>query len=373
MGSVLSQNISFRIISLFHLLLQEEIIMSDPVRIGLVGLGRAGVGMHIPELENYTDKFKIVAVCDIIEERRTQWAEKLGAKAYASIEELIRDPDVELVDIATRSRDHYAHAKAALLAGKDVQLEKPFCRNITEAEELVRLGSQPAGPHLYIRHNRRFEDNFEQVNKIIDSGILGRVFEIKLARNQYDRRRDWQTLHEFGGGQLLNWGPHIIDHSLRFCEGSYDILYSNLQHIAAGGDCEDHIKIVFSGKNGRIVDMEISGGCALPVPEYMVYGSKGSLVSESDGFRIRYLDPENKLSPVVSSPATPGDGQSFGSGETLVWKEEVIPFERNGDISRIWEALYNAIRFNVPHPVTLNQALDVVRVITKVKKDTIFE
>lgn len=347
--------------------------MAEPVRIGLVGLGRAGVGMHIPELSSRTDKFKIVAVCDIIEERRTEWAEKLGAKAYASIEELISDPDVELVDIATRSRDHFPHAKAALLAGKDVQLEKPFCRNAAEAAELVTLGSQPAGPHLYIRHNRRFEDHFEQVQKIIASGLLGTVYEIKLARNGYDRRRDWQTIHEFGGGQLLNWGPHIIDHSLQFCEGSYQVLYSNIQHIAAGGDCEDHIKIVFTGRNGRIVDMEISGGCAVSVPEYVLYGSKGSLVSERDGFHVRYLDPDNKLSPVVSDPATPGSKQSFGSGEKLIWKEEVIPYEHYGDTSRIWDALYDAIRNSIPHPVTLAQALEVVKVITRVKEGTIFE
>ena len=347
--------------------------MSNPIRIGLVGLGRAGVGMHIQELESRKDKFVIVAVCDEIEERRNTWAEKLGAKAYATIEELVKDPDVELVDIATRSCDHYAHAKIALLAGKDVQLEKPFCTKAEESAELVALGSQPAGPHLYIRHNRRFENGFEQVNKIIDSGIIGTVYQIKLARNGYDRRRDWQTLHEFGGGQLLNWGPHIVDHSLRFCGGACNVVYSDIQHIAAGGDCEDHIKIVFTGINGRIVDMEISGGCAIDVPEYTMYGSKGSLVSTPDGFKVRYLNPEIILPPVVSDPATPGSGQSFGSNEKLEWKEEVIPYEHYGDCPRIWDHLYAAIREGKPFPVTLQQALDVITVITDVKAGTIFE
>ena len=347
--------------------------MSNPIRIGLVGLGRAGVGMHIPELSGREDKFKIVAVCDEIESRAVEYGEKLGAKAYTCIEDLVKDPDVELVDIATRSVDHYAHAKIALLAGKDVQLEKPFCTSIWEAEEIAALGSQPGGPHLYIRHNRRFEDHFEQAQKIIDSGILGTVYEIKLARNSYDRRRDWQTISEFGGGQLLNWGPHIVDHSLRFCGGQYDVVYSNIQHIAAGGDCEDHIKIVFTGVNGRIVDMEISGGCATRIPEYTMYGSKGSLVSEGDGFHVRYLDPANVLGPVISDPATPGAGQSFGSGEKLQWIDTVIPYESYGDCVRIWDHLYAAIRENIPHPVKLHEALDVIRVITEVKEDTIFD
>lgn len=347
--------------------------MSNPIRIGLVGLGRAGVGMHIAELESRKDKFVIVAVCDEIEERRTVWSEKLGAKAYATIEDLVKDPDVELVDIATRSCDHYAHAKCALLAGKDVQLEKPFCTKAAEAAELISLGSQPAGPHLYIRHNRRFENGFEQVNKIIDSGILGTVYQVKLARNGYDRRRDWQTLKEFGGGQMLNWGPHIVDHSLRFCGGSCNVVYSDIQHIAAGGDCEDHIKIVMTGINGRIVDMEISGGCAIETPEYILYGSKGSLVSKPDGFHLRYLDPSIVLGPVVSDPATPGSSQSFGSNEKLQWVEEVVPYEDNGDCPRIWDHLYAAIRENKPFPVTLQQALDVITVLEDAKIGTIFE
>lgn len=74
------------------------------------------------------------------------------------------------------------------------------------------MGTNPSGPHLYLRHNRRVESGFEKVNEIIDSGVLGDVFSIKLTRNGYSRRCDWQTISEFGGGQLLNWGPHIVDH-----------------------------------------------------------------------------------------------------------------------------------------------------------------
>jgi predicted dehydrogenase len=276
------------------------------------------------------------------------------------------------VVIATRSADHYAHAKAALLAGKDMFLEKPFCMTAAQAKELIALGSQPAGPHLYIRHNRRFEEGFQTAMAIIDSGKLGDVYEIKLTRNGYQRRQDWQTIAAFGGGQLLNWGPHIIDHSLRFCGGDYQKLYSELRHVAAAGDCEDHIKIVFTGVNGRIVDMEISGGVALPTPEYLIYGSKGSLVSDGGKFRLRYLDPDVELSPVTADPETPGSGKGFGNSEKLVWKEEEID-AGSGGTDRIWDALYETIRFGKAFPVTLDQAAKVIDVIETVKKGTIFE
>lgn len=345
--------------------------MSNPIRIGLVGLGRAGGGMHYHEISARQDKFVFHAVCDIIEERTELFVEKFGSRPYTRIEDLLADPEVELVSIATRSCDHYKHAKMALLAGKDVMLEKPFCMSMAQAEELIALGSEPAGPHLYIRHNRRFECDFNKVCEIIDSGILGDVYEIKLTRNNYQLRNDWQTINEFGGGQLLNWGPHIIDHSLRFCGGDYKEMYSNIKHVAAAGDCEDHIKIVFTGINNRIVDMEISGGAALPTPVYRVYGSKGALVSQSGGFHLKYLDPSVPLAHIKANPETPGTGDGFANTEKLHWIEEDILSTGDGT-DCIWDALYETIRFGKKFPVTLDQAKKVIEVIEKVKSGTIF-
>ncbi len=345
--------------------------MTKPIQVGLIGLGRAGNGMHRNELRPRGDKFHFAAVCDILEERTVPFAEEFGSRAYTKIEDLLADPEVELVTIATRSVDHFKHAKMALKAGKNVFLEKPFCMKTEQARELIALGSEPGGPHLYIRHNRRFEGGFETAMQIIDSGKLGDVYEIKLTRNGYQRRNDWQTISEFGGGQLLNWGPHIIDHSLRFCGGDYRTMYSSIKQVAAAGDCEDHIKIVFTGVNGRIVDMEISGGVALPTPEYMIYGSKGAMISERGKFHLRYLDPEVPLAKIEADPNTPGTGASFGNSEKLNWIEEDIPF---GDgTTRIWDALYETIRFGKAFPVTLDQAAKVIDVIEAVKKGTIFE
>jgi predicted dehydrogenase len=149
--------------------------MSEPIRVGLVGLGRAGNGMHKKELGSRQDKFRFYAVCDIIEERTVPFVEEFGSKPYTRYEDMLADPQVELVDIATRSCDHFLHAKMALLAGKDVMLEKPFCMRKSEVDELIALGSQPAGPHLYVRHNRRFENGFVKAMEIIESGKLDKT------------------------------------------------------------------------------------------------------------------------------------------------------------------------------------------------------
>lgn len=308
----------------------------------------------------------------MIEERCKEFEELFGCRTYTNIEDMIADPEVEVVDIATRSCDHYIHSKMALLAGKSVLVEKPFCQTYEEAKELVRLGSQPAGPRIFVRHNRRFEEGFVKVNEIIDSGILGEVYEIRLARDGYQRRNDWQTIKEYGGGQLLNWGPHIVDHALRFCGGGYVSLFSDIRRVAAVGDAEDHIKLVFKGVNGRVVDMEISGGVAAKVPEYLIYGSRGSLVGEDNMLKLKYLDPDVELQNVKADPATPGSGAAFGNKEQLVWKEEIIELQKEDQTAVIWDYFYESYRNHKPYPISNDQAMEVVRVLEEVKIGTEF-
>ena len=346
--------------------------MAKPIKVGVVGLGRIGMSVHRECLKARPDKFTVVAACDLIEERTARYAAEFGCRTYDKIEDMIADPEVEVVDIATRSCDHYAHAKMALLAGKSVLVEKPFCETYEQAKELVWLGSQPAGPRIFVRHNRRFEEGFIKVNEIIDSGILGEVYEIRLARNGYQRRNDWQTIMAFGGGQLLNWGPHIVDHSIQFCGGKYEQMFADIKRVAAVGDAEDHIKLVFKGVNGRVVDMEISGGVAQPVPEYMIYGTRGSLIGEDNKLKLRYLDPTVELADIQADPSTPGSGSAFGNDEQLTWKEEVIELAPYDKTDVVWDYFYEAYRNNKPYPITSEQAMEVVRTLENAKIGTIF-
>ena len=347
--------------------------MSKPIKIGVVGLGRIGMSVHRSCLKARPDKFEVVAACDLIPERYQKFQKEFGCRGYDNIVDLINDPEVEVVDIATRSCDHYKHAKMALLAGKSVLVEKPFCETYEEAKELIALGSQPQGPRVFVRHNRRFEAGFMKVNEIIDSGILGIVYEVRLARNGYQRRDDWQTIKEFGGGQLLNWGPHIADHAIQFCGGKYEAMFADLKRVTAVGDAEDHIKIILKGVNGRVVDMEISGGVAIKTPEYMVYGTRGTLVSEGKNLRVKYLDPEVELPDIKANPETPVEGADYGSNGPLQWIEELIemPFDPH-ETEEIWDYFYESYRNFKPYPITSEQACNVVKLLEDAKIGTEF-
>ncbi|NLG49691.1 MAG: Gfo/Idh/MocA family oxidoreductase [Chloroflexi bacterium] len=344
---------------------------AEPIRLGIIGVGRAGWGMHCAELKGREDKFQIVAACDLLDDRRAKMHAAYTCATYANVEDLIADPNVEMVDIASRSVDHFRHAKMALEAGKPVNLEKPMTVSYAEAKALQELSTSTGVP-LYIRHNRRFEPGFCHIREIMASGILGDVYEIKLRRVSYQRRDDWQTIKEFGGGQLLNWGPHIIDHALRLLESPVKDVWGNLKRVAAVGDAEDHIKIILTGENDRVVDLEISGGAAIREPEYLIWGSRGALSCTGNTMTLRYLDPDIPLAPRQADPGTPGT--TFGAPEDLAWVEKTIDVQPSQpvDMTMIWDALYSAVREGVPYPITLDEAVSVMWVVSKVKEGTPF-
>ena len=348
--------------------------MSNPIKLGIVGLGRAGWGMHTGEIQNKTDKYQVAAVCDIIPERVEKSVNRFNCKGYSKIEDLIADPEVEIVDIATRSCDHYRHAKMALLAGKSVLLEKPVSMNIDESTELFTLANQPGKPRLFIRQNRRFEKVFNLVRDTIASGKLGTVFEVSLDVLGYQRRDDWQTLREFGGGQVLNWGPHIIDQSLMLLDSPVKYQFGDMKHAVAGGDCEDHFTIHFVGENGRKVNMCISGAIALgDGRHYTAWGNRGAIMCEENHVRMRYIDPEQVFEPVVSDPGTPGD--SFGASGTFSavvepkWIEEDF-FVEGEDLTVIWDYMYDSFRNGAEYPIREQEVKNLMQAVTRLFNET---
>jgi predicted dehydrogenase len=328
--------------------------------------------MQANELKGREAQFRIAAVCDILPARREKAAAAHGCKTYAKAEDMLADPEVELVSVATRSCDHFKHAMMALKANKIVFQEKPFTMTFAEAR---KLRAEAAKHHdaLFMRHNRRYEPMFQHVREIIASKILGTVFEIKLRRNSFSRRDDWQTINKFGGGQLLNWGPHIVDHALQFLgyEGDLEI-WSDLKKVAAVGDSEDHIKIVMKNEQGLTVDMEISGGSAIGEPEYLVSGTRGALKASGKTLTLRYWDPKAKPSKRKANPDTPEGG--FGSKDDLVWIDQELEVgpKLKCSMTSVWDYLFEAVRKGKPYPITLDEAVAVMEVISTVKKGTPF-
>lgn len=345
----------------------------EAIRVGIIGLGRAGRGMHCRELAARGDMFKIVAACDIEPDRVEEMVKAHSCAGYADIDSFLADESMELVSIATRSPDHVTHALQALASGKMVFIEKPVAIDLDGAEKLRAAAQQYPGK-LFLRHNRRFEAGFQHIREIIASGILGNVYEIKLHRHGYQRRQDWQTIIACGGGQLNNWGPHIVDHALQFLESPVVDQWSDLKKVAAVGDAEDHVNIWLKGENGRVVNIEISGGVVIGQPTYIVFGDRGALTCDGEDIKLKYLHPDFEPVECHAIAENPPVSGGFGNTEKLQWVRKTIMVEPEHACSPsdIWNHLYAAIRKGVPFPITIDQGLEVVRVCATAKKDSEF-
>ena len=114
--------------------------MAEKIKVGILGLGRAGRGMHMSEMGRYPEKFEIVAGCDI-DPDQIETAKKVtpNARYYTDMKQLFADPEVELVTVATRSLDHVNHALMAFEAGKKVLCEKPVTSSVAEFDRQVEF------------------------------------------------------------------------------------------------------------------------------------------------------------------------------------------------------------------------------------------
>ncbi|MBE6656459.1 MAG: Gfo/Idh/MocA family oxidoreductase [Ruminococcaceae bacterium] len=345
--------------------------MAQKIKIAVLGLGRIGMPQADTEITHYEDLFEIVAACDLIEDRRIKAHERHGCPVYEDYSEMLKQDGIEMVYIATRSCDHYKHAMMALEAGKHVVLEKPVTISYEQAIDLFAHANKEGTPRLYVHQQRRWEGGFNKVKEVVESGILGNVYEINIEQNGYQNRDDWQTLSEFGGGQLLNWGPHIIDHSLQLLGTPTADIQSYLHCIAAGGDCEDHLSIRFIGNNNRVVNMSISGAKILKGGRsFEVFGSRGAMTCNGGTYKLVYINPEQEWQTVVSSPETPG--AAFGASGTYESAFKPDWIEEEGAIAPCplhpyWKELYEDLREGKPFRVTDNDVLAIMRTISIVK------
>lgn len=342
------------------------------IRLGAWGLGRIG-SVHARHFAAQTEMYEVVAGCDVEQPKVDDFAAAYGCAGYTDAEELLANPDIELVIIATRSLTHVADALQALAAGKCVLLEKPIAMSHREIEQL-RQADRNAPGKLFFLHNHRFEPAIQQILGIARSGLLGDIIQVKLCRHHvFSRRADWQAYLRYGGGQLNNWGSHVIDHAVQFIGGPVKDVWGDLKGVNTIADAETHVKVVLTGENGIVVDLEISNNVALPGPFCTVYGSRGSLICDDEKhIRLRYLDPGFEFCEAAASAGSPPLNGGHWSDVDLPWRDEARTVEPHTDM---WvhveietaQHLYRTLREGVPFPIANADALEVSRIIQVVK------
>ena len=191
--------------------------MAKMLKIGIIGSGGIAQSCHMPGYEAVPDLCEMVAVCDANPDTAKQAAEKFGVgKVYHDYRELIADPEIDAVSVATPNALHLDPTVMALNAGKHVLCEKPLAMNADEAKQMVRA-AHANGKILQVGLQMRFGGPMKFMRDFIANGHMGDIY---YARAQALRRRGvpgWGVFidkEKQGGGPLIDIGVHILDATL---------------------------------------------------------------------------------------------------------------------------------------------------------------
>ena len=191
----------------------------DPIRLGVVGLGRAFVLM-LPTLRNDA-RVKLIAAAAPRAESREAFEAEFGGRGYASVEALANDPEVEAVYIATPHQMHADHVAAVAAAGKHILVDKPLSVTMADADNMVDV-ARAAGVHLIVGPSHSFDPPVLKARQIIESGQFGDVRMVQALNYTdflYRPRRPEELRTEEGGGVLCSQGIHQIDIVRLLCGG----------------------------------------------------------------------------------------------------------------------------------------------------------
>jgi predicted dehydrogenase len=184
--------------------------MSEPLRWGVIGTG--GIAATFAADLELTDSGVVVAVGSRRMDSADRFGERFGVpNRHASYEELVVDPDVDVVYVATPHPSHYANAQLALRAGKPVLVEKAFTMNAEEARDLV-AGARAEGLFLMEAMWTRFLPHIAQIRGLLENGVLGEIVTVTADHGQWFAEDPAFRMFapELGGGALLDLGVYPV-------------------------------------------------------------------------------------------------------------------------------------------------------------------
>ena len=298
--------------------------MTEPIRVGVVGFGLAGRIFHTAVIQA-TPGLELAAVVQRSgDDAKKEYPE---ARQARSIEELLADPGIRLVVIATPSYSHYDLAKQCLHEQRNVVIDKPFTLKSEEAAELIRT-ARHRKLLLAAYQNRRWDGHFRTLRSVIKGGELGRLvsFESHFDRFRPAPRRDvWRESGGPGGGTLFDLGPHLIDEALTLF-GAPDTITASVRverEHAAVDDAWD-ILLEYEHPYRFTAALRATLTACAPGPRYVVHGTKGSFTKWG-------LDPQEDQLKAGMRPDAPG----FGEEPESAWGELKLCSESGPAIRRV--------------------------------------
>ncbi|NTW08067.1 MAG: inositol 2-dehydrogenase [Anaerolineaceae bacterium] len=238
--------------------------MNRKVNLVVIGTGRMG-SVHVRNIVQQIPEANLVAICDIRLEVAQSVANACGVdRVVQDYRELLQDPTVDAVLIATSTNTHAQIIQDCALAGKHIFCEKPLALELDKIDTALEVVASK-GVKLMVGFNRRFDKSFQKVREIVSSGEIGRPCILRIT----DRDPDFPAMEflRVSGGIFLDLTIHDFDMA-RFQVGEVDEVY------AVGNVLIEPILKEFGDTDTNIVTLKFANGAvgAIDNSRKAVYG-----------------------------------------------------------------------------------------------------
>ena len=246
------------------------------MNIGIIGAGRiVNIVIHalkgLPQINCYA-----IASRDLA--RAQEYAEKYGIeRAYGSYEEMLQDPNVELVYIATPHSHHYEHMMMCIEHGKAIVCEKAFTLNADQARK-VQVAAKEKGVYVAEAIWPRYMPSRKMINDVIESGIIGKVNTLTANLSYKIDDKERIVTPELAGGALLDIGVYGINFAIMHFGWDVERVESSVKMTEAGVDAMETITVFY--KDGRMAVLTHSI-YARSDRKGIIHGEKGYIVVEN--------------------------------------------------------------------------------------------
>lgn len=284
------------------------------IEIAVAGVGGWGKNLARNYFQNPHCKLK--TICDLDEKKlRQMQAQFPGAAVTTRFDDLLEDPDLQGIVIATTAPSHYPLCKAALLAGKDVYVEKPFTLAVEEAEELTRLAEE-RDRILMVGHLLEYHPVVNKLKQMIVSGELGDIYYI------YNQRVNLGTVRA-DENALWNFAPHDISSILYLLgQAPTDVSARGQCYLQEGIEDVVFLTLNFGGKH--MAHVHVSWLDPHKIRKMTIVGSKKMAVFDD-------IEGTEKLRIYDKGVTANPDYNSFAEYITLRFGDITIPHLKIGE------------------------------------------
>ena len=355
--------------------------MADKLKLGLVGADAAGQGWgpvaHMPAL-NGIEEIELAALCTSRPESATAAAKAYGIRAFHDINELVAQPDIDIISTVIRIPNHYEIVMAALNAGKHVYCEWPLGTNLAETEEMATV-ARDKGVVTAIGLQGRHDPTLTYIKELYDQGWLGELLTVNLMMQtdgaiERPSQRDYEREISKGAHLFNIVGGHTLDY-LAYCFGPLTELSARVAtrvkqlHMVDSGemvDAQTPDNVLINGvlANGGLLNYQIT---AVPYHadgwRMVVHGSKGTIIATTPGLP--------QITPVALTGSQGEEPlKELPVPERLRFVPEAVPFGPPQNVAQAYVRMAEAIREGKRFDPNFDDALKVHHLLASVQRSS---